>query len=130
MLELTAILPRLSNLQRQSAPKSRAWLPRSRQKMRRTIRAWAVGVVRLHFALDHAKAAGAIAGKIHHGIDGVREHRTLDEVVCSRRNIDSPRVFANRRPIDQRRQILATLGANSKLRWIRLVRGRHVVAPT
>src|SRR6266550_2751906 len=41
----------------------------SEQLARRT-----VGVVRLHLATDHAKAAGAVAGMIQHRIDGQRQH--------------------------------------------------------
>src|SRR6266851_1904431 len=34
----------------------------------------AVGVVRLHLALDHAKVPGAVAGEIQDGVDGQRQH--------------------------------------------------------
>jgi hypothetical protein len=83
--------------------------------------------VRLHFALDHAKVSGAVAGKIQQCIDGQRQHRALHEVV---RLVAKHRfgfgVFAEEAAIDQRRQILAALGGEFETVRNEIGRGGHL----
>jgi hypothetical protein len=71
----------------------------------------AVGVVRRHLAFDQAKMAGARACEIENRVDRQRQHRTLDEPAAfAAKHTLRFRVFLEQKAIDQRRQILATLG--------------------
>jgi hypothetical protein len=61
------------------------------------------------------KLTGALAGEIQHGVDGQREHRTLDEVAgLAAEHRFGFRVLAEQAAIDQRRRVFATPGDQCK----------------
>src|SRR5260370_20501495 len=67
--------PPLVNLRRPVGPENFTQLIRDHaEKFAEQLSGGAVGVVRLHLALDHAKVPRAVAGEIQDGIDGQRHH--------------------------------------------------------